>query len=192
MELGQDCGASLVLAPSGHGEGRLSPVEQAALDHAVVSWVTPHRPPPGFLVVELPRLSSTEQIKDDFFHTDPETGRFVGRFLSPAEDESSHGVNTSGWRTITASDGKTVVLQAQKAGGEQEVIGVLYGGTRARVVATPRVPVPRMHHARARPSMHHARDRRHRSTARAQVGSTSRRSSSRARLRPRGLPGRST
>ena len=35
MELGQDCGASLVLAPSGHGEGRLSPEEQAALDHAV-------------------------------------------------------------------------------------------------------------------------------------------------------------
>ncbi len=100
-----------------------------------VSWETPHRPPPGLSVVELQRLSSTEQIKDDFFHTDPETGRFVGRFMSPAEDEGSHGVNTTGWRTITASDGQTVVLQAQKAGGEQEVIGVLYGGTRARTVA---------------------------------------------------------
>jgi hypothetical protein len=112
-----------------------------------VSWETPHRPPPGLSVVELQRLSSTEQIKDDFFHTDPETGRVVGRFMSPAEDEGSHGVNTTGWRTITASDGQTVVLQAQKAGGEQEVIGVLYGGTRARAVERA---------LRARPACHPA------------------------------------
>ena len=71
---------------------------------ASVRWDAPHRPPPGCTVVELERLRSDEEIQDDFFHPDPATGRFVGRFMSPAENEASHGVNTRGWRTITASD----------------------------------------------------------------------------------------
>ena len=133
-ELGQDCGASLGAGTSGHGEGRLS-LEEQEVNEGGVRWETPHRPPPGCTVVELGRLRSDEEFMARFFHTDPETGRFVGRFMSPAENEASHGVNTRGWRTIAASDGQTVVLQARKAGGGQEVIGVLYGGTRARTVA---------------------------------------------------------
>ena len=68
----------------------------------------------------LPRL---RKIMEDFFH----------RFMSPAEDARSKGVNTSDWRKITASKGETVVLRVQGEG--EKVIGVLYGGTRARVVA---------------------------------------------------------
>jgi hypothetical protein len=92
-----------------------APMGEAAreVDEGGVRWETPHRPPPACTVVELERLRSDEEFMARFFHTDPETGRFVGRFMSPAENEASHGVNTRGWRTIAASVGETVVLQAQ-------------------------------------------------------------------------------
>jgi hypothetical protein len=45
MELGQDCGACLGAGTCGHGEGRPSPEEQAALDRAIAeSWEPPSPP----------------------------------------------------------------------------------------------------------------------------------------------------
>ena len=98
-----------------------------------VGWDTPHLPPTGSIIVDLQRVLSHVEVMKGFFHR--VGGRLVGRFMSPREDTKSKGVNTSGWRKITASQGETVVLRVQEEGAEQpEVIGVLYGGTRARDV----------------------------------------------------------
>lgn len=77
------------MEPEFDGAADLDESETPQVAAASVRWDTPHCPPPGCRVVELERLRSDEEIQDDFFHPDPATGRFVGRFMSPA-----HGVLT--------------------------------------------------------------------------------------------------
>ena len=92
-----------------------------------VGWDTPHLPPTGSIIVDLQRVLSHVEVMKGFFHR--VGGRLVGRFMSPREDTKSKGVNTSGWRKITASQGETVVLRVQEEGAEQpEVIGVPWWG----------------------------------------------------------------
>ena len=116
------------------GEAPQSPRSEAG--HVSGGWQDPHIPPPGARVVELVRVRSVAEVKRDFFHVDRNSGKTVGRFMSAEENAESGGVNTKRYKTIEARAGETVVLMAER-GGRKVVIGVLYGGTRARVVATP-------------------------------------------------------